>query len=81
LQNDLQSGEERNWGVVVFDYLSRRLDVVCQGLTRSIGGPWLLLMLWSWMRLPLARPLSTSETTIFIDWSIPDRDSCVSFDI
>jgi hypothetical protein len=43
---------KRNWGDALLDYLYRRLDMACQGLTRSIGGLWLLLLLWSWMHLP-----------------------------
>jgi hypothetical protein len=65
---------------VVLGYLYRRLDVACQGLTMSIGDQWLLLMLWSWTRLPPARPLPASEAFIFSDRGTPDRDSCAPFD-
>jgi hypothetical protein len=74
----LQFEEQKNGGVVVLAYLYQRLDEACQELTRSIGGLWLLLMLWSWTRLPSSRPLS-SETTIFNDWGTPDRDACAPF--
>jgi hypothetical protein len=63
-------------GVNVLAHLYQRLDVVCQGLTGSVGGTWLLLMLWSWMCLPQGRPLPASEMVILNDWGTPDRDMC-----
>ncbi|KAM0869920.1 hypothetical protein ACQ4PT_040356 [Festuca glaucescens] len=65
----LFAGWEHNlsWGTAALAYLYRQLDDACckTGKGASIGGCMLLLSIWSWLRLPVGRPIEMRRN----DWN------------
>ncbi|KAM0902127.1 hypothetical protein ACQ4PT_019507 [Festuca glaucescens] len=57
---------EKIWGTAALAYLYRQLDDACckTGKVASIGGCMLLLSIWSWLRLPVGRPIEMCRN----DW-------------
>ncbi|XP_024314612.1 protein MAIN-LIKE 1-like [Brachypodium distachyon] len=55
-----------SWGTAALAYLYRQLDDACRRSKpdSGIGGPLLLLSVWSWERFPVGRP----KTLAFNDW-------------
>uniref|UniRef100_A0ACD5ZTK7 Uncharacterized protein n=1 Tax=Avena sativa TaxID=4498 RepID=A0ACD5ZTK7_AVESA len=52
-------GYMHSWGSAALAYLYRQLDEACcrTGKGASIGGPMVLLTIWSWLRIPVGRPI------------------------
>ncbi|CAM0884917.1 unnamed protein product [Alopecurus aequalis] len=60
----LFAGWEHNlsWGSAALAYLYRQLDEACCRTKKAcIGGSMLLLSIWSWLRLPVGRPVLLRE--------------------
>uniref|UniRef100_A0ACD6AKC4 Uncharacterized protein n=1 Tax=Avena sativa TaxID=4498 RepID=A0ACD6AKC4_AVESA len=56
-------GYMHSWGSAALAYLYRQLDEACcrTGKGASIGGPMVLLTIWSWLRIPVGRPIPMKE--------------------
>uniref|UniRef100_A0ACD5Z6R4 Uncharacterized protein n=1 Tax=Avena sativa TaxID=4498 RepID=A0ACD5Z6R4_AVESA len=56
-------GYMHSWGLAALAYLYRQLDEACcrTGKGASIGGPMVLLTIWSWLRIPVGRPIPMKE--------------------
>uniref|UniRef100_A0ACD5ZDG0 Uncharacterized protein n=1 Tax=Avena sativa TaxID=4498 RepID=A0ACD5ZDG0_AVESA len=52
-----------SWGSAALAYLYRQLDEACcrTGKGASIGGPMVLLTIWSWLRILVGRPIPMKE--------------------
>ncbi|KAE8809010.1 mutator protein [Hordeum vulgare] len=63
-----------SWGSAALAYLYRQLDDACRRSTKDggVGGCMLLLLIWSWERLPVGRP-KTSKWNTWDDHGNPVR--------
>nr|XP_027087693.1 serine/threonine-protein phosphatase 7 long form homolog [Coffea arabica]XP_027087694.1 serine/threonine-protein phosphatase 7 long form homolog [Coffea arabica] len=53
---DLEAMGEYSWGSATLACLYSRLCHACRASTTTTGGPYLLLQIWAWERIPSIRP-------------------------
>lgn len=76
LLRDLRKAGEYSWGSATLAYLYRQLCRACQLSARELGGPLILMQLWSWEHIHIGRPDITS-----VRLPAPNEDQAVQEDL